>query len=105
MGPLTTRYTPRVPVSLPLTLSPFSQGSTDPTIRRDAGAWWLALATPAGPATLRLWSTREGIDAQAWGDGAEGALAAVPGLLGAHDDTEGFDPGRHPPAPPPSRRP
>jgi 3-methyladenine DNA glycosylase/8-oxoguanine DNA glycosylase len=96
MGPLATRYTPREQVSLPLTLAPFSQGSTDPTIRRDAGAWWLAFATPAGSATLRLRSTRDGVDAHAWGDGAEHALAAVPGLLGADDDADGFEPRRHP---------
>ena len=96
MGPLSTRYTPRVPVSLSLTLAPFSQGSTDPTIRRDAAAWWLALATPAGSATLRLCSTRDGIDAHAWGDGADLALATVPALLGADDDSGGFEPGRHP---------
>jgi 3-methyladenine DNA glycosylase/8-oxoguanine DNA glycosylase len=48
------------------------------------GLWWAAL-TPDGPGTLRLrW--RPGLDADAWGDGAQWMLARVPGLVGALDD-------------------
>lgn len=92
---LTSRYTPSTRVSLPLVLAPLRQGAGDPTCRRDATGWWLAIATPTGPATLRLCETRDAIDATAWGPGAEPALAGVPDLLGAKDDASGFDPSRH----------
>ena len=96
MDPLRTRYAPRAEVSLRLTLGPLSQGSTDPTIRRDADGWWLAIGTPDGDATLHLRATSGGVDAFAWGPGAERALAGVPELLGAGDDDSGFEAGRHP---------
>lgn len=94
---LSTRYAPAERVSLPLVLAPLRQGATDPTMRRDAaGAWWLALPTAAGPATLRLREAGGAIDATAWGAGAEFAILGVPDLLGARDDTTDFDPSRHP---------
>ena len=96
MEPVRTRYEPHREVSLRLTLGPLGQGSTDPTIQRDAGANWLALATPSGAASLRLTERAGGVDAVAWGPGAEHAIAGVPALLGADDDEAGFDPSRHP---------
>jgi len=96
MDPLRTRYEPHREVSLRLTLGPLAQGSTDPTIQRDAAGLWLTMATPAGAATLHLTSRAGGVDAAAWGAGSEHAIAGVPALLGAEDDDTGFDPGRHP---------
>jgi 3-methyladenine DNA glycosylase/8-oxoguanine DNA glycosylase len=96
MEPLRTRYAPRREVSLRLTLGPLGQGSTDPTIQRDAGATWLTIATAAGAATLHLAEQAGGVDAAAWGPGAELAIAGVPALLGADDDDSAFDPSRHP---------
>lgn len=93
---LRTRYAPAHRVALALVLAPLAQGRTDPTMRRDADGWWLALGTAGGDATLRLRERAGGIDAEAWGPGAEHALAGVPDLLGARDDDAGFDPGRHP---------
>lgn len=93
---LTSRYTPAEPVALTLVLAPLRQGGGDPTIRRDDAGWWLAIGTPAGAATLRLREAAGSIEATTWGPGAEQALADVPRLLGADDDTAGFDPGRHP---------
>jgi 3-methyladenine DNA glycosylase/8-oxoguanine DNA glycosylase len=93
---LTSRYTPPERVSLGLVLAPLRQGPADPTCRRDETGWWLALATPGGAATLRLREVAGAIQADAWGLGAEHALAGVPDLLGARDDLDGFDPARHP---------
>ena len=96
MDPVSTHYAPRAEVSLRLTLSTLTQGSTDPTIRRDASGWWLALRLASGTATLLLRERADAIDATAWGAGAAEAIAGVPDLLGAADDDDGFEPGRHP---------
>lgn len=93
---LTARYAPDHPVSLTHVLTPLRQGAGDPTCRRDATGWWLTLATPAGAATLRVREMSGGVQANAWGPGAEHALAALPDLLGARDDASGFDSSRHP---------
>jgi 3-methyladenine DNA glycosylase/8-oxoguanine DNA glycosylase len=93
---LTARYAPSEPVSLGLVLAPLRQGPGDPTCRHDASGWWLALSTPAGSATLRLREMAGAVEASAWGLGAEHAIAGVPDLLGARDDSRGFDPARHP---------
>jgi 3-methyladenine DNA glycosylase/8-oxoguanine DNA glycosylase len=93
---LTARYAPADPVSLGLVLAPLRQGPGDPTCRRDASGWWLALSTPAGSATLRLREAAGAVEATAWGAGAEQVIAGVPELLGARDDASGFDPTRHP---------
>ncbi len=59
--------------------------------------WWTT-RTDEGPATVVFRPDRRPatlIEAQAWGPGAELALAAAPGLLGLHDDPSGFRP-HHP---------
>jgi 3-methyladenine DNA glycosylase/8-oxoguanine DNA glycosylase len=94
--PARTVYRPARPVALGATLGPLAYGFGDPTARRDGRAWWLAIATPGGPASLHLAPTGEGIAATAWGAGASHAIAAVPDLLGARDDETGFEPRRHP---------
>jgi 3-methyladenine DNA glycosylase/8-oxoguanine DNA glycosylase len=96
MEPLRSSYRPAHELSLRLTLGPLAQGGTDPTMRRTPEGWWLALGTALGVATLLLRERRDGVDATAWGPGAEAALAQVPQLLGADDDDDGFDPDRHP---------
>jgi len=94
---LTTTYAPAAPVSLAHVLGPLRQGRTDPTVRHESGSWWLALDTPDGTATLHLRAGVSGVvEAQAWGAGADHAIAGLPDLLGARDDAEGFDPSRHP---------
>ncbi|GAA4432149.1 DNA-3-methyladenine glycosylase 2 family protein [Georgenia halophila] len=77
------------------TLASLTHGPADPTSRRGAGVWWRALRTPDGPATLRLDLGQE-VRASAWGEGADWAVGAAPALLGAEDDTSGFDADRHP---------
>ena len=96
MNPLRSRYEPHREVSMRLTLGPLAQGSTDPTIQRDAAGLWLTMATFAGAASLHLTARAGGVDAAAWGPGSEHAIAGVPALLGAEDDDTGFDPAAHP---------
>jgi 3-methyladenine DNA glycosylase/8-oxoguanine DNA glycosylase len=96
MDPICSRYEPNREVSLRLTLGPLAQGSTDPTIQRDAAGLWLTMATRAGAASLHLTVHAGGVDAVAWGAGSEHAIAGVPALLGADDDDAGFDPSLHP---------
>ncbi|MET1153730.1 3-methyladenine DNA glycosylase [Arthrobacter sp.] len=108
------------PYDLTGTLSILSRGKQDPTARIDDAGAWLALNTSSGGATLRVTrrphredeagsgnhTGREGaaqvaaeagsrgtavVLGQAWGPGAEEALAGLPALLGAHDDWSGFD--------------
>lgn len=56
---------------------------------------WRTIPTPNGGATLFLSQRGAGIEARAWGDGAEWAIAAVPELCGSGDDDEGFDVSSH----------
>jgi len=58
------------------------------------GSAWRTLRTPLGPATLQLrrgTGPTGGIEATAWGEGAQWAIAGVPELLGEGDDWSGFD--------------
>lgn len=88
---LRTVYSPRHPVSLRLTLAPLNRGLYNPTIAWDGDAVWLTMRTPLGPASVHLRARGAEIDAAAWGDGAEWAIAGVPGLLGDGDDWSGLD--------------
>jgi len=82
-------------------LAQHRHGSGDPTYRREASGGadriWRGLRTPDGTATLAIVARpRDGeVHAEAWGSGAQWALASVPDLLGASDSWEGFEP-RHP---------
>lgn len=88
---LTTTYAPRQPVSLSRTLAPLRRGHYDPTFRTDTGGVWRTLRTPQGAATLYLARRPNGVDATAWGPGAEWAIAGVPQMLGEGDDWSDFD--------------
>ncbi|MGV8970012.1 MAG: DNA-3-methyladenine glycosylase family protein [Microbacteriaceae bacterium] len=88
-APLSTRYTPAAPVHLEQTLAPLRRGLHDPTIRFEPDGVWRTLRTPDGAATLHLRrsaDTAGGIEATAWGQGADWAIAGVPELLGEGDD-------------------
>lgn len=89
--PLSTRWSPVRPVDLRLSLRPLGRGPGDPTMRWEPGALWRVMCTPAGASTVRMVQTRDAIEALAWGDGAEWAIAHLPQLLGDGDDDEGFD--------------
>jgi 3-methyladenine DNA glycosylase/8-oxoguanine DNA glycosylase len=86
--PLEARFDAPGPLDLKLTMEPLGHGREDATIRFRSDGVWLARRTAAGPASMRIWTVpgEEAIMAQAWGPGAELALAAVPGLAGLLDD-------------------
>ncbi len=92
MSPLTRTYQPGHELSLDLTLWPLSNGNGDPTCFRDARGWWLASGTPEGPATLHLVQQGGGVEAEAWGAGAQWRLESLPALLGAEDDPQALVP-------------
>ncbi|MEO5851608.1 MAG: DNA-3-methyladenine glycosylase 2 family protein [Nocardioides sp.] len=78
------------------------RGAGDPTYRVEASGvdrtrHWRGIRTPEGLATLAVEARPDlaEVHAEAWGPGADWALASLPGLLGAHDDPSGFEP-RHP---------
>lgn len=90
-----------VPVAVPLdvrvTLGIHRRGTGDPTMRLEPdGRAWRATRTPEGAATTLI--TRlpggTGVRVRAWGPGAAWAAAAVPALLGLHDDPAALVP-RH----------
>lgn len=86
-----TLYSPAVPVNLSLTLRPLQRGPVDPTFRVDPSGIWRTLRTPHGGATLHLAQRQHGVQATAWGGGAEWAIAGVPELLGDGDDWSELD--------------
>jgi 3-methyladenine DNA glycosylase/8-oxoguanine DNA glycosylase len=75
-----------VPLDLGLTLGPLYRGPADPTMRLDRARVVRATRTNAGPATLALEVRGTSLLAEAWGPGADAALAAVPALVGLGDD-------------------
>jgi 3-methyladenine DNA glycosylase/8-oxoguanine DNA glycosylase len=93
--PLVARLPMPAPIDLARTLAPLRHGRYDPTIRIGAGGIWLARATTAGPATLRLAVDGDAIVAEAWGPGGPLALDAAPGLAGLLDDPGRLEP-HHP---------
>lgn len=89
-----------VPVDGPLdlrgTLAVHQRGPSDPTMRMVAGRIVRATRTGDGPATVALRPVAGGIEAEAWGPGADRALDGVPALIGMDDDRSGFEPRHHP---------
>jgi len=69
------------PLDLRRTLAPLSRGPGDPTIRLGPGRAWRATRTVDGPATVALVHAGAELRAEAWGPGAERALADIPILL------------------------
>jgi 3-methyladenine DNA glycosylase/8-oxoguanine DNA glycosylase len=68
------------------------RGRGDPTSRHDPdGTLWCGIRTPEGASTLSLrLAPGSGVEAAAWGPGAEWVLASVPAMLGDLDDAAGF---------------
>ncbi len=90
-------WQPAWPCPVRQVLAVHRRGAGDPTFRSDPdGTVWRGIGTPEGPATLRIAPLRAGtVQARAWGPGAGWALDALPNMLGASDDPEGFAP-EHP---------
>jgi 3-methyladenine DNA glycosylase/8-oxoguanine DNA glycosylase len=95
-APLRTSYRPQHPVNLRLTLGTLGRGPHDSTTVWDDAGVWRTFRTPDGPVTLRLTQVAGGVDARAWGPGAEWAIAGLPELLGDGDDWSGLDVSGHP---------
>ncbi|ACQ78349.1 conserved hypothetical protein [Beutenbergia cavernae DSM 12333] len=91
-----TTYDPRGPLDLGATLAPLRHGPYDPTVALGPRGGWVALRTPHGTATLRIEARDAVVHADAWGAGAEWAVASVPELCGAGDDVSDFDAAAHP---------
>ena len=87
-GSLVARFPLPSPIDLVLTLAPLRHGRDDPTIRFAADGIWMARATAAGPATLRLAAEPGALLVEAWGPGAQLGIAAAPGLAGLLDDPD-----------------
>lgn len=86
-----TRHIPSgAPIHLGLTLGPCRRGRADPTTAFDAGGFWRATRTPAGPATEHITIKDGGVLVEAWGSGAEWLLESAPALVGLHDDPGSF---------------
>jgi 3-methyladenine DNA glycosylase/8-oxoguanine DNA glycosylase len=69
-----------------LTLAPLCNGPADPTMRIERDVIVRATRLASGPAAFRLRPAGETISVEAWGTGADEALAGLPRLLGQADD-------------------
>lgn len=76
------RYPLTGPLDLRRSLSPLGRGPADRTLRFAPGRVWRATRTPDGPASMAITHLTGEIVVEAWGPGADWALAAVPELLG-----------------------
>jgi 3-methyladenine DNA glycosylase/8-oxoguanine DNA glycosylase len=84
------------PLDLRRTLAVHQRGPGDPTMRVVAGRIVRATRTADGPATVALQMVTGGLEAEAWGPGADRVLDAVPALIGVDDDRSGFESRLHP---------
>ncbi|MFL5726052.1 MAG: DNA-3-methyladenine glycosylase family protein [Chloroflexota bacterium] len=80
------------PLDLERTLSPHRRGLHDPQMRLAGEHVIRSTRTPDGPATVELRRVGDSLGVEAWGPGADRALAAVPAFVGIDDDRTGFAP-------------
>lgn len=92
MAGRTRTWRPDFRIRLGSSLGGLRRGAGDPTYAVLGGRHWRGMRTPEGPATLALEERVGEISAEAWGSGAEWALAQVPAMLGAADDPAAFAP-------------
>lgn len=85
------------PASPGLTMAPQRRGPGDPCYQLDADrAIWRTSLQNSGPVTARIRRTAPNtVTCQAWGDGADEFVEALPALLGLDDDAGDFTP-HHP---------
>ena len=81
-----TTFLPSYDLNLKLTLMWIK------TVALRQGVGWWATETPIGAATVAFRAVGGEVRADAWGAGAEWAIARVPSLLGDRDDPSGFRP-------------
>ncbi len=86
----TRTYQPDREVDFRATLGPLNNGPTDPISRFAADGFWRTIRLATGTATVQIRPIDDGaFGIEAWGDGADEALALAPDWLGARD-TETF---------------
>jgi 3-methyladenine DNA glycosylase/8-oxoguanine DNA glycosylase len=90
-SPLSATYRPTLPVDVFATLGVLGRGPYDPTTIWQVDGLWRTLRSPDGPVTLRLTQRSDEVAANAWGPGAQWAIAGLPQLLGAGDDWSDLD--------------
>jgi 3-methyladenine DNA glycosylase/8-oxoguanine DNA glycosylase len=78
------------PLDLAGTLALLRRGYGDPTLRLAEQRCWRATRTTDGPATVAIEIRGAWVVAEAWGPGADRALAGVSDLVGLNDDRAGF---------------
>ncbi|SBS75434.1 DNA glycosylase [uncultured Mycobacterium sp.] len=79
-----------------LTLAPQRRGPGDPCYQLDAQRIWRTSLQASGPVTALIHRTAPNtVACQAWGDGAQEYVDALPALLGFDDDASEFRP-QHP---------
>lgn len=86
-----TRFVP-VNADLGTTFFAMRRGTGDPTTWIGRGEVRRATRTPDGPATVRFTAAEDGVQAQAWGDGAAWMIDRAPDWLGVADGSDSFDP-------------
>ena len=84
------------PLDLVRTLAIHRRGTGDPTMRIEPERVIRATRTADGPATIDIVLRGAVLRAEAWGPGAERALAGLPSLVGVEDDRAAFDATNHP---------
>jgi 3-methyladenine DNA glycosylase/8-oxoguanine DNA glycosylase len=80
------------PLDLGRTVWPHLRGLHDPAMRVTGSEVIRATRTADGPATLHLRRVADRVEVEAWGPGAERALAGVSAFIGLDDDRAGFAP-------------
>jgi hypothetical protein len=85
-------WTPEWPRDVSAIIGGLHLGRGDPTFQHDPdGTIWRGIRTPQGASALCLGPIDgSGIEAIAWGPGAQWVLASVPSMLGDLDDATGF---------------
>jgi 3-methyladenine DNA glycosylase/8-oxoguanine DNA glycosylase len=83
------------PLDLQRTLAPLARSPYDLTIRLAIGRAWRTTRTADGPATISLVHAGDEVRAEAWGPGADRALAEIPMLLGLDSEPDPI-PAGHP---------
>lgn len=96
MQPLSTVIRPRLPISLSLSLATLRHGPRDPSVRIRRDEVWRATRTPDGHATVCYAHRGNEIVVDAWGPGAEHALASATDVLGGRDSLDEWNPSAHP---------
>jgi 3-methyladenine DNA glycosylase/8-oxoguanine DNA glycosylase len=98
LGGAVTRFELDHRADLPRTLALVGHGRSDPTIRYASDGIWRATRTPDGVGTINLAVVNGGrsVIARTWGPGAGWLLERAPGMCGALDSLDGFEPALHP---------